>query len=281
MSCFKNIVKNCLPHGLLLFLQEKRRAVRFQGDFSSWKDAAAHAEGYEAENILEKVKASVAEVLKGNAVFERDSVLFYQEDPNYPLITAVLRATAGKQELKVLDFGGGLGSAYFQNRKFFSHYTSVSWRIVEQKHFAEAGNGLFREYDIPISFYHTVDEAMADWRPDIVLFSSVLQYLEDYKTVIKTVKEKQIGYIMLDRCLCFQNDMPHRYCVQHIGKEICKSSYAVQIFNMQELLSAFVPEYIVQDEYFSYPEIVKLTSPASSACYRGVILKHHDSGKDH
>lgn len=269
----KKFMKNIIPYGIVEYLQWKRRAVHYKGDYPTWDAAVSHASGYDAANILDKVKSATFEVLKGNAVFERDSVLFYEEEPNYPLITAVMRATIGKQELKILDFGGGLGSVYFQNRKFFSHFSNVSWRIVEQKHFVDAGRELFCSYNTPVSFYFTLDEAMKGWKPDIVLLSSVLQYLPDYKAILEDIKKHNIETIVIDRCLCWCEDLPHRYCIQSVSKAIYKASYAVQLFNLQDLISVLSPEYQVDDTWFSYADVEYLQE--QEARYYGMVFSRN------
>ncbi len=273
MSGLKNVLKTCRPSGIVQFLQRKRAAVQYEGNYPDWQAASCNAKGYDAGNILEDVKNSVAEVLKGNAVFERDSVLFYTEEPNYPLLAAVFRALNGKKDLKLLDFGGGLGSVYFQNRKYLSCLEKISWRIVEQKHFVDAGRELFCSYNTPVSFYFTLDEAMKGWKPDIVLLSGVLQYLPDYKAILEDIKKHNIETIVIDRCLCWCEDLPHRYCIQSVSKAIYKASYAVQLFNLQDLISVLSPEYQVDDTWFSYADVEYLQE--QEARYYGMVFSRN------
>ena len=55
-------------------------------------------------------------------VYERDSVLFDTIRYSWPLLSDLLRAASEDQNhLSVLDFGGSLGSSYYQNRVFLSH----------------------------------------------------------------------------------------------------------------------------------------------------------------
>ena len=48
----------------------------WQGDYASWEDAEQLSKGYDAVEIAEKVLASTLKVKNGEAVFERDSVIF-------------------------------------------------------------------------------------------------------------------------------------------------------------------------------------------------------------
>ena len=69
-----------------------------------------------------------------------------------------MRASAiNNNVLNVLDFGGSLGSTFFQNKKFFSELKDVLWNIVEQPHFVKAG--VENIQDDTIRVYTTIDEA--------------------------------------------------------------------------------------------------------------------------
>ena len=54
--------------------------------------------------------------------------------------------------LSVLDFGGSLGSTYYQNKKFLDSLDDVSWNIVEQKHFVDAGKEDFEDERLRFSY---------------------------------------------------------------------------------------------------------------------------------
>ena len=72
-----------------------------------------------AQDILDKVLAATLKVKQGQAVFERDSVLFDEIEYSWPLLAGLMWAAASNGgKLNVLDFGGALGSSYYQNRKF-------------------------------------------------------------------------------------------------------------------------------------------------------------------
>ena len=111
----------------------------FSGNFSSWNEAAAMATGYQAAPILDKVKTAVLKVKRGEAVYERDSVLFNEVEYSWPLL-ATLNWIAAQNNggLKVVDFGGSLGSSYFQNRKFLEPL-DIKWNVIEQENFVKAG----------------------------------------------------------------------------------------------------------------------------------------------
>jgi putative methyltransferase (TIGR04325 family) len=102
-------------------LRQGRGSIRFTGDYKSWEDAQKNSTGYSSPEILEKTRAAVLKVKAGQAEFERDSVAFDRPQHEFPLLAGLLRAAAAANGcLSVLDFGGSLGSTYFQSRKFLS-----------------------------------------------------------------------------------------------------------------------------------------------------------------
>src|SRR5262245_37179159 len=114
--------------------------VWFRGDFSTWADARSLSTGYDAPDILEKVRRSTLAVVSGSAAFERDSVAFENTEYSLPLLACLLYvATRSANRLDVLDFGGSLGSSYWQNRKLLTHLDHLRWSVVEQPHFVEVG----------------------------------------------------------------------------------------------------------------------------------------------
>ena len=63
---------------------------------------------------------ALIKVKNGDAVFERDSVIFDKIHYSFPLLSALsLTALNHNSTLNVLDFGGSLGSAYFQNKNLY------------------------------------------------------------------------------------------------------------------------------------------------------------------
>ena len=89
--------------------------------------------GYDGPAILAKTREAGLKVKRGEAAYERDSVLFDQVEHSFPLLAGLLRAALSQQgELVVLDFGGALGSTYLQCREFLTPLKRLVWCIVEQ-----------------------------------------------------------------------------------------------------------------------------------------------------
>jgi putative methyltransferase (TIGR04325 family) len=117
----------------------------FEGSYSTWKEADALSNSYGNMDILEKVLSATIKVKNGEAVYERDSVIFDQIEYSWPVLTCLMCAAAQISGcLKVLNFGGSLGSSYFENRLFLNSLPNFSWNVVEQTHFVVARKNIFR-----------------------------------------------------------------------------------------------------------------------------------------
>ena len=74
--------------------------VNYKGDFQTWSEAEKLCGGYDSDAIFQKVSNAAMQVKEGKALFDRDSVLFYKKEWNYPLI-AWLQTIAAKYEQRL------------------------------------------------------------------------------------------------------------------------------------------------------------------------------------
>ena len=172
----KKILKALLPPIVLQLRYIGRPFYGIKGDFASWEEAEGvlQHEGlqdYAADNILQTVWEAVQTVREGKAEFERDGVLFYEKDYNYPLLAALFYALArlGKAA-NILDFGGSLGSTYYQNRQILLETgMTVDWNIVEQEKFVKLGRSHLPE----IQFFLLSKSSCKQEKPQIFCFCQV------------------------------------------------------------------------------------------------------------
>lgn len=92
-------------------------ALSWVGDYPDWESAEQAAGGYDDRAIFEKTRDAARAVRDGKALWERDSVLFREEEWNWPLLASLLGVAARDGgRLHVLDFGGAFGSTCMQHR---------------------------------------------------------------------------------------------------------------------------------------------------------------------
>ena len=208
----KYFIKQVTPPCLISLARKLRSKIvstqfyGVEGNFATWQEALdfcanhQHKEAYESFDILEKVANAIQEVRKGNAEFERDSFLFYKKDYNFQLLSALFLAfngIDGDESIQVVDFGGSLGSTFFQNRSLFNTMNrSVVWNVIEQKQFVERGRKEVPE----IYFYNTIEEYIdSGGQCDILLLSSVLEYMEYPYEILRNLLKYKWKYIIIER----------------------------------------------------------------------------------
>jgi putative methyltransferase (TIGR04325 family) len=219
------------------------------GNYASWADANKKCTGYDSDTILNTVKSSVLKVKNGEAVYERDSVLFDKMQYSEPLLNAFKEiATQSNQMLHITDFGGSLGSSYFQNRNYLNQLQDFKWNIVEQKHFVDCGKKFIEESGL--KFYYTIEEALLQSMPNTLFLSSVIQYFEKPYQLIEKCLQYGFEYIIIDRT-AFLESLNERITVQIVPDFIYKASYPAWFFNEQKFISAFTDKYQLINEFDS------------------------------
>lgn len=250
----KKILKEIIPP-LLLKLIQKKQKYGFFGNYKSWQEAQNNSVGYDNPVILEKVKNSILKVKKGEVAYERDSVLFDKIEYSWPVLTGLLWiASQNENSINVLDFGGSLGSSYFQNLNFLKHLKSVKWNVVEQENFVKCGKEIFE--DDKLKFFSSIEECCAMNKVDVLLASSSLQYLKDPYSFLKTATDFDFDYIIIDRTPFLENE--ERITIQKIPPRIYDASYPAWIMNEQKFIEIMKKKYNLVASWESLFETTRL-----------------------
>lgn len=249
-------------------LQEE---LQLNSDYSSWEAALADSTSYDASVILEKTTAALLKVKRGEAAYERDSVLFDEIEYAWPLLAGLLWAAARcGGSLNVLDFGGSLGSTYFQNRAFFAGLRQVRWNIVEQPRQVETGKRFFE--DEQLRFYTSVQACLAETQPQVIVLSSVLQYLEQPYETLSELLALPCASLIIDRTPFWDGPTDH-LCIQHVPADIYPASYPSWIFSTQRFQDFLDRHWAIVAEFVN-PD--RLPGPVDFA-YRGLIATRRES----
>ena len=235
---FKKIIKLILPNFIKKIINLiLKRDIRIEKNFDNWNDAILASSTYNDKKIFHKAKNSFIKVIKGKASYERDSVLFFDEKLNFPLIYMMekIRKKKKKNLLKVLDFGGSFGSTYFQNRKYFSNNSRYIWDVIEQKQIVDFANQSLEIKNL--SFYESLSVYLKKNKLDIVLLSSVLHYLESPFFFLKLLNKKKVKYFIILKTPFFNNKSEIK--IQVNPQYIYKANYPIRIFNEYLFKSLF------------------------------------------
>ena len=240
-------MRRALSHFLRSILRQDRRSIRFTGDYKSWEDAEKASTGYSTPEILEKTRAAVLKVKVGEAQFERDSVAFNRAQYEFPLLAGLLRAaTAANGRLSVLDFGGSLGSTYFQSRKFLAILNDLHWSVVDQPAQLACGRKDFASGEL--HFYPAIADCLSEQQPNLLLLSNVMQYLPKPYQFLEEITSLKIPYIIVERT-AFSSTGRDRLTVQHVPASIYNASYPAWFLSEPNVRAILEKKYDLVCEY--------------------------------
>lgn len=212
------------------------KVVKVHGIYSTWEEAYKGSGGYDDSSIASKSFTSARAVQQGEYAFERDSVLFNEHTYSLPVVLGIsLVLSKNNAQLRVLDFGGGYGSTFYQHSQLLNSIERVQWTILEQQHVVQLAHSV--TWDDRLRFFQSVEDAVKEPTPDIILFSSVLQYLAQpyYKIeeLISSVGKRAI--IIIDRTPVtqFEQDV---ITVQRVPSKIYRGSYPLRFLSEEKLL---------------------------------------------
>jgi putative methyltransferase (TIGR04325 family) len=255
----KQWIADWIPPHLRRLLRGTRAdaAVRYSGNFRNWEEARRHSLGYDAPVILERVKQATLKVQRGEAAYERDSVVFEQVEHSYPLLVGLLRAAiANGGRLKVADVGGSLGSTFFQCRSILSGVASIRWCVVEQPLFANCGRDHFESEQL--RFYDDLAACLSAEAPNVAVLSSVLPYVERPHSLLETIA-KNVPAIIIDRTPLW-SELPDRLTVQSVPASIYgfETSYPAWILNREGVLEHFAPRFKTAAEFGALAGVIQV-----------------------
>ncbi len=245
-----------------------RGGIHVTGRYDKWEDAARDSAGYDSAVILERTREALLKVKRGEAVYERDSVLFDEVQHPFPVLAGLLRAAeADGGRLAVVDFGGSLGSSYFQCRDFLRVVRELRWLVVEQAAHVACGRANFESEEL--RFLESIDQC-SPFRPNALLLSSVLPYLPEPFAMLETLLAAQPRHVIIDRTGFLASGQP-RLAVQHVPDNIYPASYPVWFFSETELVAAVETAgyRLVAD----FPGTDKVAPEDEPAYYKGFIFE--------
>jgi putative methyltransferase (TIGR04325 family) len=277
MGKSKDFFKIFLPplvFSIFRFLRTKKSKSKeietWSGDYGLWNDAKAKCTGYDSASILEQCKIALLKVKKGEAIYERDSVIFDKIQYSWGLLAGLQKAALENNgKLCVLDFGGSLGSSYFQNNVFLNSLVELQWCIIEQPHFVDCGKKYFESDQL--YFFHTIEDCMVKFKPNVLLLSSVLQYLENPEDWIQKFVSLKIPYIIFDRTSVIEMNK-NILTIQNVPEVIYKASYPCWFFDEKKLLKNF-NGYISLASFDSVCDGATILNSKVHANWKGHILK--------
>ena len=230
------IIKKIIPKKIKKYIKRynKDEVNWCEGPYLNWNEAKLNSSGYSDNNIFEKVYNSSKLVKLKLIPYERDSVLFMKSFYNYSIVNIFNSVGAKKNKLSILDFGGSLGSSYYQNLDAIKKSININWGIVEQEKFVTIGNKEFSDQNL--SFFYNIDDCIKSICPNIALFGSSIQYIENSNEILSLItKSIDIKYLIFDRTP-FNSGNKDIIVVQHVPKKIYKADYPMKILSLDKFI---------------------------------------------
>jgi len=142
----------------------------------------------------------------------------------------------------------------------------VRWSVVEQAHFVQAGRQHIQ--DDRLVFYSTIAECVTVEKPNVVLLSSVMQYLEKPYTILDELIRCDVDIILIDRT-SFYNGEEDLIAVQKVAEVIYPASYPLWIFSKKKFIS-HLSKFSLVTEKLSPEGFVAFASGSFS--FSGLVL---------
>lgn len=223
--------------------------IQFSEFEGGWKEVQLKTNGYGTETIANTIKEASRKVRDGISAYERDGVTFSKVQYSWPVLSGLLLAASeAPSELRVVDFGGSLGTTYFQNQRYLSKLRSVTWAVVEQPNLVAIGREEFATAQL--TFHSDFDAACAVTEPSVIHFGSSLQYVEDPRLLLSLAAGSGASHLIIDRTP-LHSGPEDILSLQSVPENIYDGQYPAWIFSRDKLFHDLSTEWVLLEEFAS------------------------------
>jgi putative methyltransferase (TIGR04325 family) len=240
-------------------------AYGYSGRYETWAAAERDAVNPEPETAIVRLAAATDAVRTGAGPYEQDSVVFPPPAEAAHILRLVDEIAAARGAgLRVLDFGGSLGSKYFWVRRHLDPNVRLDWDVVELARWVAHGTREFATESL--HFSETIEEAVARGRPDLVLCCGVLQYIQDPFAILERLMAAAPEYILLDRTP-YSVSGTAEIVLQRVSAQIYPAAHASWLLSEADLLAVMARSYELVSR-FSYRQVY-----TRRAVFRGHVFR--------
>lgn len=231
MSLLVNILRKLLP----------KYFSPFRGPICSWDDGLNNSNGYESDDFFKKALNSAKLVSEINTIYERDSVIFRDKLINeFIMFWLFYQKACQKENLIILDFGGGYGSTFNQNKRFLNELDNYKWIVLEQPRVV---NECLNIFNLPgLFFVKNIEDAIKINKDiNVLIISSSIQYIKNIDQQLLELLNLKTNIIILDRIpFHFYEKNENIILCQKVDSTIYDTSYPFWVqsfFNFKQLLN--------------------------------------------
>lgn len=245
------------------FYTPSRKHIGWSGNYPTWDEACRHSQRYDTDEVFQKTLRASRLVRDGEAVCDRDSVLFQERQYIWPSLAGLLLGAARNQgELHVVDYGGALGSTYRTLYPMLSHLKQVRWHVVDLPRIVKTGLAEFQSETL--LFHYSLEECLENHRVDGFLMSASLQYLPEPYLFLSQSLQNFFDYVILDR-LALNKQGVHQICVQNVPPEIYTASYPCHLLDYHLIVRMLRNFYTIID---TFPA---LDDETEAICFKAIV----------
>ena len=171
--------------------QRKYKSI-FTGSYSNWNDVKDE-NPWEGDGWFNKSKLK----LEQSEIYN-NSDLSIPPNPTYNSCYAIppllVNLICERRVCNVLDFAGGTGDVYYKIKRSLNDLSKLNWFVTDNSKLMELGKSFAKEDD-PIHY----SSSIPDEKYDLILTSTCLQYMENYKELVGKLISFKPKYILFMR----------------------------------------------------------------------------------
>ena len=195
-----------------------------------------HCTGYDDPSITEKALSSILETKDQSDRYERDSSII-EGTPDFAFNSLRwMKSFAEGNKIDLVDFGGSLGSSFFQLKPFLENY-SAKWNVIEQEHVAAVGKSKLENDQL--KFFSNIQNIPDASSISTFFSSSAIQYLQDPYKVLHDLNLREFNYLIFDRLSVLESEKD-RLTIQIVPKKRYKAIYPCWFLSKKKFLNYFI-----------------------------------------
>ena len=208
------------------------QAYVLRGIYDHLRDVPGYGLGFTDEVYSNTARQEIEEMLSQGS--NSSPITDHTQGARQPLPLLIGLLQQNSPPIRILDFGGGLGTDYLVLRSNLKQDHNLEYHVVDHPAFCKIGDELFHD-DTHITFSETLPSAPTP--PDVVYMNSVLQYIDDFPATLRELCVLRAKFILLVRHAMGQQDTFASGQVNVPGSLI-----PYWLFNRRELISLLATE---------------------------------------